>query len=551
MNPASAFPPAMGPGGLSQVFNIQQIGGALGIFAVFDRFFGGNPYLSAGFGILFVTTLYQYFWKLVYYLWHRFKKTTYFSINVDQGDESYRWLMEWFSEQPYCKEAREMSIRASWGPQQPGQVPGGGPPGGLLGGGLGQRRSYADDDSDDEEDENGLKQRRPRVMWLPAEGTHYFRYQGTLIALTRGRGEAKVAGSAAAPSGGGESLNIKAFTTNRKFLRTIVREARKLYYSRQENKTNIFIGEDIHWKTIGARNKRDLSSVVLDEGVLKLLSDDLRTFINDRDWYMRCGVPYRRGYLLYGPPGTGKTSFILSIAGKFELSVCVLVLSSNFMNDQKLSSLIKNSPANSILLLEDVDVAFTQSDLKQGVSFSGLLNAIDGIAAGDGRILFMTTNHIERLSTALIRPGRVDVRVKFDLASKSQIKGMFWRFYKDLKLPDLEKIEKQVVDRIEDRTVSTAQLQGLFIRNKSSPQDLLDGLDEFIEQCKKEWSTEQTRSAAFSESQTFVTPTLNALGLPVHPQPVQPMQTGMGPMGPIMPMPPPGTVVTPIIIGPN
>lgn len=49
----------------------------------------------------------------------------------------------------------------------------------------------------------------------------------------------------------------------------------------------IFIGEDIHWKTVGARNKRDLSSVVLDEGVLKLLSDDLRTFINDRDWYMR------------------------------------------------------------------------------------------------------------------------------------------------------------------------------------------------------------------------------------------------------------------------
>jgi chaperone BCS1 len=539
----------MGPGGLSQAFNIQQIGGALGIFAVFDRFFGGNPYLSAGFGILFVTTLYQYFWKLVYYLWNRFKKTTYFSISVDQGDESYRWLMEWFSEQPYCKEAREMSIRASWGAQQPGGVPGGAQ-GGVLGGGLGMRRSNADDDSDDEEDENGLKQRRPRVMWLPAEGTHYFRYQGTLITFTRGRGEVKAAGTPA-PASGSESLNIKAFTTNRKFLRTIVRDARKLYYSRQENKTNIFIGEDIHWKTIGARTKRELSSVVLDEGVLKLLSDDLRTFINDRDWYMRCGVPYRRGYLLYGPPGTGKTSFILSIAGKFELSVCVLVLSSNFMNDQKLSSLIKNSPANSILLLEDVDVAFTQSDLKQGVSFSGLLNAIDGIAAGDGRILFMTTNHIERLSTALIRPGRVDVRVKFDLASKSQIKGMFWRFYKDLKLPDLEKIEKQVVDRIEDRTVSTAQLQGLFIRNKNSPQDLLDGLDEFIEQCKKEWSTEQTRSAAFESTQSFVTPTLNALGLPVHPQPTQSMQTGMGPMGPIMPMPPPGTVVTPIILGPN
>lgn len=52
-----AFPGA-GMGGTPQIFNLQQIGGALGIFAVLDKFFGGNPYLSAGFGILIITTLY-------------------------------------------------------------------------------------------------------------------------------------------------------------------------------------------------------------------------------------------------------------------------------------------------------------------------------------------------------------------------------------------------------------------------------------------------------------------------------------------------------------
>jgi len=230
---------------------------------------------------------------------------------------------------------------------------------------------------------------------------------------------------------------------------------------------------------------------------------------------MRCGVPYRRGYLLYGPPGTGKTSFILSIAGKFELSVCVLVLSSSFMNDQKLSALIKNSPANSILLLEDVDVAFAPADASSPnkISFSGLLNAIDGIASGDGRILFMTTNHIERLSPALIRPGRVDVRVLFDLASKVQIKGMFWRFYKDLKYPGLDAIADQVVDRIEERTVSTAQLQGLFIRFKADPQALLDDLDQFIENSKKEWQTEETRSSIAQKEKEE--PVIASVGLPV------------------------------------
>lgn len=44
----------------------------------------------------------------------------------------------------------------------------------------------------------------------------------------------------------------------------------------------------------------------------------------------------------------------------------------------------------------------------------------------------MTTNHIERLSSALIRPGRVDVRCEFQLATKAQIKKLFITFYIDL-----------------------------------------------------------------------------------------------------------------------
>ena len=54
-----------------------------------------------------------------------------------------------------------------------------------------------------------------------------------------------------------------------------------------------------------------------------------------------------------------------------------------------------------------------------------MLNALDGIASQEGRILFMTTNHIEKLDTALIRPGRCDMKVKLNLASKNQIKKMF------------------------------------------------------------------------------------------------------------------------------
>ena len=47
------------------------------------------------------------------------------------------------------------------------------------------------------------------------------------------------------------------------------------------------------------------------------------------------------------------------------------------------------------------------------VTFSGLLNAIDGVGCAEERILFMTTNYIDRLDPALIRPGRVDVKKYF------------------------------------------------------------------------------------------------------------------------------------------
>ena len=65
----------------------------------------------------------------------------------------------------------------------------------------------------------------------------------------------------------------------------------------------------------------------------------------------------------------------------------------------------------------------------QGVSMSGLLNAIDGVASQEGRVLVMTTNHPEKLDDALVRPGRVDMKIKFTLANKQQTRELFMRMY--------------------------------------------------------------------------------------------------------------------------
>lgn len=128
--------------------------------------------------------------------------------------------------------------------------------------------------------------------------------------------------------------------------------------------------------------------------------------------------------MLHGLPGTGKTSFISALAGYFGYSICMLSLSERTLDDDRLNYLLNNAPPGCFILLEDVDVALVSRDSSEKahhpayegmtrVTLSGLLNAIDGVTSAEERILFMTTNHVDRLDSALVRPGRVDVRQYF------------------------------------------------------------------------------------------------------------------------------------------
>lgn len=68
-------------------------------------------------------------------------------------------------------------------------------------------------------------------------------------------------------------------------------------------------------------------------------------------------------------------------------------------------------------------------DREQGISLSGLLNAIDGVASHEGRVLIMTTNKPEKLDEALLRPGRVDLQIAFLNATQEQVRELFERMY--------------------------------------------------------------------------------------------------------------------------
>jgi chaperone BCS1 len=63
------------------------------------------------------------------------------------------------------------------------------------------------------------------------------------------------------------------------------------------------------------------------------------------------------------------------------------------------------------------------------VTFSGLLNAIDGVIPLDDVLIIITTNHIEKLDQALLRPGRIDVVKEIGYATSTEASEYVSMFY--------------------------------------------------------------------------------------------------------------------------
>ena len=112
---------------------------------------------------------------------------------------------------------------------------------------------------------------------------------------------------------------------------------------------------------------------------------------------------------------------------------------------------------------------------QSAVTFSGFLNALDGVTSGEERICFMTTNHVDRLDPALVRPGRADVIEFLDNATSWQAQHLFERFYTNgpVTMEEINSLAEELAlivndSRSKGRYISMAALQGIFIRNSAT-----------------------------------------------------------------------------------
>lgn len=481
------------------------------------------------------------------YVWSMIEKYGMSVVRIRTDDEIYNIIMSWTAAQRFAKSSRRFIVNTninsrSW----------------FL-----WRFSEDEDEEDGEGDgSNGTAPRKKPLQYTPSFGTHFFWYQGHLLLFERHENREQSGFLVVSER---EEITISCFGRNPRVLKELLLEARMEYMKKDECKTLIYRGAagtsggDPSWQRCMTRASRPVSTVILNEKVKQDLIADVTDYLNPatRRWYSNRGIPYRRGYLLYGPPGTGKSSLSLALAGFFRMRIYMVSLSSIMANEENLSSLFAELPRRCVVLLEDIDSAgltHTREDGKSDdgttdqtpvasvpsgpgklatvtgapalpgrLSLSGLLNILDGVASQEGRVLIMTTNHLEKLDKALIRPGRVDMIVKFGLADADMTSSIFRAIYapydgedvrgsgdpapKQSELLDADetkklaeeasKIRAETLERVSglaadfaakipEHEFSPAEIQGLLLKHKRSPEKVLECVDEWIVETRKE-----------------------------------------------------------------
>ncbi|CAK9012965.1 unnamed protein product [Durusdinium trenchii] len=409
----------------------------------------GNPLFTAGFGLGAMGAAMSLLSRGAAVAEVVFRRQVLMSLEIPSKDYAYQWVMQW------------MVANRIHGSRH-----------------LGVETTYSKD---------AAGRQTAAFDFIPSPGRHWVRWRGNFILVDRARETKTVDMSTGAPW---ETLTLTALSIRPNVFQDILAEAKQAALEREEGMTIIYQCYGHEWRPFGNPKRiRPFDSVVLDSGVSNHVFDDIQDFLQSHKWYLDRGIPYRRGYLLHGPPGCGKSSFVSALAGRLGYNICVLNLGDPSMTDDRLAHMLAVVPPRCLVLLEDVDFAVGQQTPADPsgpyagvtrVSFSGLLNALDGVIATEERVVFMTTNHFHALPRALVRPGRVDLSIYIGLASRSQLKMMYLRFF-----PGQEDLSETFATVCEDEGLSMAELQGYFMFFKNKPEEAVANIKEWLDERRK------------------------------------------------------------------
>lgn len=347
---------------------------------------------------------------------------------IDESERAFHWLDSWFHAHPYARRARRLRLV-------------------MHGSQLAQ---------------------------VPGEGQHLVTYRDSWLWLSHSREKFE----ASQLRNYNRSYTLRVPRWRRALLEQLFDEARAQYQTTRKDSIDFYINHGAEWRHAGEHPLRRADTVIYPAGVLESVMADARWFHQSESWYNSLGIPYRRGYLLTGSPGTGKSTLALVLASELDYNLYTLDLADPALNDARLGALMISLEERSLVLVEDVDALFSGrvSSANNHLTFSGVINALDGLLAGRSRLLVLTTNHPERLDPALCRPGRVDRTFTFGPASPDQALRLWQRFH-----PTRADLAPGFADWAGNGLFSMADLQQHLINHLESPEQgaTADGITHY------------------------------------------------------------------------
>ncbi|KAJ3724215.1 P-loop containing nucleoside triphosphate hydrolase protein [Lentinula guzmanii] len=420
--------------------------------------------------------------------WFLIRFRIQYSITAEfvQGDPTYEWILHFLNDQEVWRRAREFEVSTKSSSRKWGIT-------------TGRTSEF--------------------VQYVPTYARpQIFRWNGHWLEITRAKPETHFGLFGQPVLGhppGLSTMFVTVYTLDMSVMSAIVEEARKRYVEVSKPDVIIHMASNHHggtWDRAKRQRRRPFNSIILQEGVLDSLLQDTKEFFKTESWYTERGIPHRRGYLLYGPPGSGKSSTICALAGELGMEMYSLSLASDYIDDSYFQRAAASMPKNSIFVIEDIDCVMpswndTGEDVPQMISrrpweipfsrsrvtLSTLLNVIDGVGSEEGRLFFTTTNHIDRLDPALIRPGRIDRKIPYYLATKEQAAALFMHFFplnsissanphsdcpevgtlnksKETHEAQAIQLSKTFASQVPPHEFSIADLQGYLLRYKNEPE---------------------------------------------------------------------------------
>lgn len=234
----------------------------------------------------------------------------------------------------------------------------------------------------------------------------------------------------------------------------------------------------------------------------KELLEVLNKFQTKTMYPSHIGMDTKLGILLYGPPGTGKTGTITAIANMLQRNIIIINFTSVTTCGQLDALLTPERFKDHIFVFDEFDCILdalggTNREAKeekndwgtmllaaegeerkqiltmmregkkvtkdQPIDMAYLLQKLDGIVSAEDRMIIATTNNPDKINSALLRPGRFDLKLCLGPCTRAMVCDILAYYYKDI-----EGVQGRVAAvRLPDSVITPLELVNLAMQKES------------------------------------------------------------------------------------